>query len=493
MNWKSDILWVVVGRLFFSLVYLLSIRISTGLLEPDQYTILGMLVAIQTFCGLIFINPIGQYINRNCQQWWQDQSIDGRMKTFQYYVVVTSLIGGVVASIWFSIFDSGNGFNKFFLANIVILMIWGATWNVTWSSVINILEQRALAVKLSLFAAVCGLLMSALLCYSNPTPEMWFLGQAIGNSIGAIAGGYAMRSIGLIKAKSPVKLIDASAIKKYCLPLACSTPFIWLQLSGYRLIMPTYWDLTIVGMALAGIGLSLQAWILVETIVVQILIPKYYKILNGSDGAVIPGYEGNNKQQVDRLVFSDLINIVGPFYLFFAAITLVLAPSLVFLIVDEKYILAAHFFAIGSFVELCRVMFNLFANAAQINQNTKLLVLPNIISGSVMTALVVYAGTQKAPMDTVVWAMVTGGLAALMVLMIRIRRQISFKIDYTTWGISLAILLTACWIKIAYSSGAYGVPEIGMFTAICLILTAMIVYISVFTWKNNSFRRLISA
>jgi hypothetical protein len=46
------------GRLVVTLVALISIRVVTTFLTPQQYGELALLLTVQMFCGLFFINPV---------------------------------------------------------------------------------------------------------------------------------------------------------------------------------------------------------------------------------------------------------------------------------------------------------------------------------------------------------------------------------------------------------------------------------------------------
>ncbi len=84
------------GRLAAALMALISIRAVTTFLTPEQYGELALLIAVQTFCGLFLINPIGQHINLHTHAWWDDGTLMARLKSYRRYIFVVSFVGAAV-------------------------------------------------------------------------------------------------------------------------------------------------------------------------------------------------------------------------------------------------------------------------------------------------------------------------------------------------------------------------------------------------------------
>ena len=92
---KVDLFLLVGGRLFTALIALFVLRAVTTLIPPGEYGKLSLLVALQMFCGLILINPVGQHINLNTHIWWDDGSLLPRLKKYRNYVLGVSGVGAM--------------------------------------------------------------------------------------------------------------------------------------------------------------------------------------------------------------------------------------------------------------------------------------------------------------------------------------------------------------------------------------------------------------
>ena len=93
---KADLLLLIGGRICAALIALFVLRAATTLLVPEEYGKLSLLVVLQMFCGLILINPVGQYINLHTHAWWDDGSLLPRLKKYRNYVLGVSCIGALV-------------------------------------------------------------------------------------------------------------------------------------------------------------------------------------------------------------------------------------------------------------------------------------------------------------------------------------------------------------------------------------------------------------
>ena len=96
MAFKRDLTLVIGGRFAAAAMALISIRVVTTVLTPEQFGELALLVAVQMFCGLFLINPVGQHINLHTHAWWDSGTLLSRLKSYRLYVLAVSLVGGVL-------------------------------------------------------------------------------------------------------------------------------------------------------------------------------------------------------------------------------------------------------------------------------------------------------------------------------------------------------------------------------------------------------------
>lgn len=170
------------GRLAAALMALITLRAVTTFLTPEQYGELALLIAVQMFCGLFLINPVGQHINLHTHAWWDEGSLMARLKSYRYYVLAVSLLGGAVG---FYISKQHSAEQLFWAAAAVFAMVAAGTWNATLIPMLNMLGFRAASVLWSIVTVAIGLISSILLVRWSPSATAWFSGQVIGMAAGA--------------------------------------------------------------------------------------------------------------------------------------------------------------------------------------------------------------------------------------------------------------------------------------------------------------------
>ncbi len=492
MSVARDFLWLVLGRLLAAVVALLAIRISTQILSPVQYGLLALFLSFQTFCGLFLMNPIGQYVNRHTHQWWKQGTFFVRMNNYIFYVLLVSFIGGALACIWFFYTEPMTFLQVSVISGVVVLMILAVNLNTTWIPTLNILGYRAISVLCATLSVCMGLLCAWLLTKKSQTAVSWYFGQCVGMALGAVI------AFKFLKCHEPklrvqnqlqrrIPLIGRKALKQYCLPLAVSTFFIWMHISGYRLVMTHYWGLEQVGYAVVGLTLAAQLWGLFETLALQFVNPIFLKRISVADSV-----------QNKALALSDLINALGPIYLILATATLLTAQALLCLFVDQQYAAVGVFVMLGGMIELCRVLTNLVANGAQIDCRTHVLVLPNVLGSLVSLGLIVLIASMGMELKWAAVALVGSGLIMLLSMVFRVKSKVAFQLDYTRWGGALMVLLVG--VGYVVLMGLNGVDnnivakqDFWFQIDRLLWVTLMSVFFAlILLWKNPSVLRIFS-
>lgn len=477
MALKRDLILVVGGRLVAALMALVTIRMVTTFLTPEQFGELALLITIQMFCGLFLINPVGQHINLHTHAWWDDGTLFARLKSYRRYILWVSLIGGVIA---FSLQKQHSTNQTIFVTIAMFSMVIAGTWNATLIPMLNMLGFRGASVLWSIVTIVLGLLSSIVLVLWLPSSSAWFAGQAMGMVVGAYGAKYVLSHHALHAkySREYLPLLSVSTIRTYCLPLAVATGLMWLQLSGYRFLIEHYWGLTQLGLLAIGLQLSGQIFALAESLAMQFLYPLFYRrISNHEDVAEV------------ELALSDLLNTLVPLYFVLTGLVIFSAPYLLKILVAPKFQNAIIFVMLGAGIELCRVLGNLLSNAAQIKRETKSLTLPYAV-GSITTLFLIYVVAVKH-MD-VSWsgvALLLGASAMLVVMTVKMYRQVRFILDIRRFIMAMIIMLAMA------SSVALIHKQASLMEAITMLLMITpVVGLIVITllWKNPATLRLIN-
>ena len=175
------------GRFSAALLALITIRAVTTLLTPEQYGELALLVAVQMFCGLFLVNPVGQHINLHTHAWWDDGTLMARLKSYRNYVFAVSIVGGLVA---LGLSKQNTVEQMLWTALAMFTMVAAGTWNATLIPMLNMLGFRAASVVWSIITVAISLTSSILLVAWQPSANAWFAGQSIGMVIGALGARY---------------------------------------------------------------------------------------------------------------------------------------------------------------------------------------------------------------------------------------------------------------------------------------------------------------
>lgn len=466
---------VVVGRLATALMALVTIRAVTTFLTPEQYGELALLIAVQMFCGLFFVNPVGQHINLHTHAWWDDGSLMARLKSYRRYVLAVSFVGGVVV---IGMSKQHSVEQVLWTSAAMFAMVVAGTWNATLIPMLNMLGFRAASVLWSIITIAISLASSILLVMWMPSATAWFAGQAIGMGAGTLGAKYILRQH-VIQSKTfqgYLPLLGRNTVLTYCLPLALATGLMWVQLSGYRFVIEGYWGLAQLGFLAVGLQLAGQIWALAESLAMQLFYPLFYRRISA------------NENQVEvRLAVSDLLNTLAPVYFVLTGLTVLSAPYLLKLLVAPQFWEALNFVMLGAVIELCRALGNLLSNAAHVRRNTKSLALPYAVGSTLTLALIYFVGELKMEISWAGVALTLGAIAMLMVMLISMYRQVKFSTDAGRYiagaVVMLVMVLLAIWMPRVSGVGATIVVLMLEVSAAAIIVLALL-------WKNPATLRL---
>lgn len=471
---------VVGGRLATALITLIAIRAVTTYLTPAQYGKLALLLTVQMFCGLFLINPIGQHINLHTHAWWDDGTLGARLGSYQKYILAVSFVGGLVVL----------GMNKqdsvehmLWAAAAMFAMIIAGTWNATLIPMLNMLGFRAASVFWGVISAVIALASSIFLVVWLPSATAWFAGQAIGMTLGALGAKYvfqrhASQQSDFSRLSQAPALIDKQTVLSYCLPLALATGLMWIQLSGYRIVIEGYWGLAQLGFLVVGLQVAGQIWGLTETLAAQFLYPLFYRRVSAHE----------NKTEVEQ-AFSDLLNTLVPVYFVLTGLLISCAAYLLKLLVAPQFQGAIFFVMLGAGIEMCRVLGNVLSSAAHVRRQTKSLALPYGVGAITTMSLIFLVGARQMEIAWAGASLLLGAISMLLVMATVMYRQIKFSIDFVRFSIGGAVMLVlalgTAWLPCASGIGV----SIGMLMLMGTLAGAVVVAL---LWKNPAALRLLN-
>lgn len=471
---QRDLFWIFGGRLITTLLGLVSINIATRLLEPSQYGSLALLVTIQLFCGMFLVNPLEQYVYRHAHLWWDQKILFAKFSTYGIYLLFIALVGAGV--IFFAVPESPN---LFFVSGGMCLMVFSVAWNGITVPMLNMLGYRAESVFWSVLTAFLGLGLSLIFVNFHKIGLAWFLGQALAMGITSFGAYLSLKSKSQNTKQqiSSLPLITRGEVISYCLPLALSTGLMWLQLSGYRLIVEEFWGLSALGYITVGFVITNQIWAAFEYFATQFLYPSFYRKITGAD------IDENIK------TLSDLLNILGPMCLALVGLTIFCGPALLYLLIDAKYQEAVMFISFGAVIECCRVLANFFSRAAHITQKTSSLNLPYALGVFLLVGMLCFFGKTGHELIWVAVSLTISCALTLLIIAINMYRQVAYRLDGKSWLLGGLVLLPMFLISF-YSSNSMGIGEAIFDCGISAVIGGLSVFVLI--WKNPAFYRLTS-
>ncbi|MDA7700409.1 hypothetical protein N8804_01020 [Methylophilaceae bacterium] len=479
MRINKDFMVVGLGRLFIALLALLSIKFITIFLSPEQFGKLSILLALQSFCGLFIISPVGQYINRHTHQWWDTGSLFQQLKNYKVFVFLASCAGSFIV---FIAFIEEPLEYKLLSSLVLIVMINASTWNSTFIPILNMTGFRVTAVILMGLSSLAGLVLSIALTSVFNIPEAWLFGQAAGLSIGAILAALYLRRYAWSSNRIERRFLTLDMYRKYCLPLAISAGCMWILAGGYRFIVDFYWGLTALGLLTMGLVLANQIWAVIEALAHQFLYPFFYKQIRLLE-------DDNNFILKASKPMSDLLNVMIPVYVLMIGMTLLLSPFLVQFLLDSSYKDAEYFFRYGIGIEFFRVLSNSLASASQITKQTKKIIKPYFIGAFFAIAMLIIFGYNRVDLIFVVIALFAVSILVTCLMWNSMRDEVYFYPAYNSWFISLMLSLVICFV--GYFTNRYLSEELHVFISFLLILTVIVLF-TIFCKKSNALKRLMS-
>jgi O-antigen/teichoic acid export membrane protein len=419
---RKDLPLLVLGRFAQALLTIASLRVLTAFLSPAQVGSVFLILSIASAFGLFLVNPVGMYINRKLHAWQQEKSIFSHFFLFNIYVTAVSLLS--LAVVWGGkhFLGIGSELPVIPLLLVVACYVYAVTWNMTLVPALNMLQFRASFVIFSVLTSGLALaLSSVLVARGSPTAISWVSGQAVALLFIAVVAAVALKNkLGESFAAPSLPEMKSKRFRDlwhFALPLSGATLFMWIQNQSYRVIVEKLAGPEILGFLAVGLGVALSLSSVVDALVQQLYSPEFYKKLHSG----VPGAR--------QLAPAEFAAKALPVYFILALFTFFMSPHLIRLLVDPKFQGAWKFVAVGAFIELFRLISNLFAAGAHAEMKTSSLVTPYFWGGS-FTAIAVTAACllgARGVMLPVVMAL--GGLITLILVMRGMMKISDFKIE----------------------------------------------------------------
>ncbi|TFH92998.1 hypothetical protein [Vibrio ouci] len=423
MSNKSDFIILLAGRLIQVALTLVALRVSTTILPQLEMGYVYYLIVLQSFFTLFLISPVGQFFNRQASKWYDNNII---YSNYIKQVVYISLISVLSTIVLFFAKLLGYDLPSYSLLVVSSCLVLSQSSNQTIVPLLNMLGHRRAFVSFSLITAIFSLLMSFIfITFFGATAFSWLLGIVVGNLIVTIIATLWFKTT-LTNNQSNAG-IDLAQLRRFCLPIAIATIFMWFLNSGYRMVVEGVYGLEFLAFLGVGLSVSSQVFSIAESLLTQYFIPGLFK-----------------KSEVDcEISRTNLVNsyfsLVIPLYV---SLALFLTHSIEYFfpyIIAEQYYDAYHFAIYGAWIELGRVLTNAFAIVSQVERKTSKFLFPYAF-GAVFLFLSMSLNNEFYSVVSIETLLVTSGFIVLITMYFFMKRSLKFTIPIK--GIVLFNLFT---------------------------------------------------
>ncbi len=428
---------ILVGRIIHFLLMLATLRIVTTLLSPAELGKIAIITTAVAFFSSFLINPVGMYVNRQLHTWNATGVINNRLGFHFVYLfamaVISSAILGAVS--YFEIFDFHLPVG--FIGCFVFCTLFFNTINQTTIPSLNMLGFRGWFTILSIGTLLSSLIFAVLMVhYCTHSSEYWLSGLLLGQVLFGIFG-YSVLHSKINHVKSDTTTIskqDINTVFKFSWPIALTVGLTWLQSQSYRFFVEDTLGLDVLGLFVAGYGISAGIIAGFESVFTMYYQPVFYKQITTSD-------KENRVLAWNAYASSILPSLILLFFVLFA-----LASKLALFMLAPQFQAAAKFVSWGAFIEVFRVMANVYSMMVYAEKETKILILPNAI-GAITSLLMLYFLIPRWGVLGVVWALSLAGFCVMVFLHIQLKIKLPIHIPFRRMGVSTIFGFIICMMS----------------------------------------------
>lgn len=272
---------VFFSRVFQILLSVVSIKLCSHILAPEQMGRLALTNSIVALFAFMLINPVGMFMNRRMHAWWRDGQWPSHLRLFALYVLAAAVLAGLsilIAPSFYSGLQMEMGWMLFLICGSIVL----TTSNQMLVSSLNIIGFATPFAVLTIVTPMLGLYFAWLLCSAlGSRSEYWLSGLLIGQALAIVPAIAVFRQRwisrkGMLAKARGVTHAMVWRLFVYAWPISIAVVLSWSQNQGYRLIIEQLVGLHELGMFAAAYGIAMGIMSAVESLLGSILQPRFY-------------------------------------------------------------------------------------------------------------------------------------------------------------------------------------------------------------------------
>lgn len=413
---------LVLGRVMLVVCSIVSIRIATTLLGPNEMGRMHLALSAVNFFALL-IGAVSLYFYRQVMEWHIDGRLRQNIVRYAKFLVAGAAIACVLMLLMYSVDDHpwksipAPWLVTVLGGNLVLVSLSGALLHC-----VNVLGQRVYYVLLANLASWSGLAAAVgVVLYAGANAMLWLTALLLGQILALAGAAIALR--GSIRATTQLVQVGDQrsddfrirAVWQFSWPLVICTGLYWVQRSSYVPMMAAGADLALLGLFSVAFTVGLMVMSTFDTLFREYYAPIYYgAIAAASDARKIAAWE-------------DLADAYFPILIVVLAFVAGSGGLLLELLVSFEFRHLGFVVAWGALGQAIISVYSVYMLLSASFMDNRVLLVPNFIGATVVLILLL-ALLPTEPMSGAALAVNCGLLATVLVAGWRLGSRYSLRL-----------------------------------------------------------------
>ena len=408
---------IVVGRIGVAIASLVAVRVSTTYLHPTQLGSLTELNSLLYLINLVFIAPLGHFINRGFLEWNDSGNLLKHIKRYFTYLILIAIFSFFFSCLLQWMFHLISGFSIFGVGILIgLLTFLQPVYNLSVSG-LNLFNERLTFAIFSNLLPWFTLFFSLVAFTFFQNIFAWTSGQIFSLIIGCTSFYFLLKKIN-INNLTPISdypngfQYTNKAIFNFSWPIVVTSALWWMQSNSYRFILDKIQDTATVGLFATAYGLAATPVAMYESIISQYLDPVFFNDLKNQDKVgQVNAWNNYAKLYLPGLVFTGI---------FIAFSTPFLARVL---LGNNSYrLVAMKITAWAAIIETMRAIGSLMFHLGIAKTDNRMTIIP-VAAGAILAPLCVYIlGKWDALYGTIAGLLIAS--TAVLIIIIFLSRKV---------------------------------------------------------------------
>ncbi len=428
MKRVSDLLILTGGSFFQVIIALITTRVITSLLSPDQMGRFSILYTIAALFTAIFVTGFCRYTERKLLEWNLGGTIRHYFRRFFYYLFLSGIVASSLALFLKYIIEIN--ISSLRLIVLMFSLVFVTNLNASFISWLNIFKKRLWFVITSNLTLLLGLLISIfLVLLFSKTAEYWIAGQILGQILLIAIGGFLFFKIIKTSQRRINTSIDyessISTIFHFVWPVSLASLVLWLQTQSYRFILEGLSGLEVLGFFTVGFSLGSRLVERFEVLFRNFYNPIFYeKIAKANFQKKAEAWDRYSQSFFPAVILVGLFVSLG-------------GPFIAKIFVAEKFReIAGNVIFWGALTSLVFAFISTYTMVGVAQLQMKGLILP-ITLGTIVALGGIFILSRWNPYIGTGLSLLSGALATLVYLMVKMHKLLPVRFPKKKVGLSI--------------------------------------------------------